>query len=76
MGMLADYDLIQAVCDGVLIVARQDHTERRPSSSRCWEHPAGKLVGVVVNLRDRLVPVENPQLLRRRKHLEAAGAAT
>ncbi len=49
VGMLADYDLIQAVCDGVLIVARQDHTERSQLVKVLGSIPREKLVGVVVN---------------------------
>ena len=46
---VADYDLIQAHCDGVVLVVRPDHTDRR----RCMEAlelvPKERLIGVVMN---------------------------
>lgn len=49
VGMLADYDLIQAACDGVLIVARQDHTNRSQLAKVLGGIPRERLVGVVMN---------------------------
>ncbi|MGC8793751.1 MAG: CpsD/CapB family tyrosine-protein kinase, partial [Bryobacteraceae bacterium] len=50
VGMVADYDLIQAACDGVVLVVRPDHTRR----NLCWRAletiPAERLVGVVINM--------------------------
>jgi capsular exopolysaccharide synthesis family protein len=49
VGLVADYDLIQAACDGVIMVIRPDHTNRQ----RCLEAlsviPKDKLIGVVMN---------------------------
>jgi capsular exopolysaccharide synthesis family protein len=52
IGLVADYDLIQAACDGVLFIVRPSHTNR----SLCWKAlrsiPEEKLIGVVVNCAD------------------------
>jgi capsular exopolysaccharide synthesis family protein len=49
VGGLADYDLIQANCDGVLVVMRPDYTNR----DLCWNAlrliPSAKFLGVVLN---------------------------
>jgi capsular exopolysaccharide synthesis family protein len=49
VGGLADYDLIQTICDGVVLVLRPDSTNR----DLCWSAlkfiPEAKLVGVVLN---------------------------
>lgn len=46
---VADYDLLQSVCDGVIVVVRPDHTSR-PASKRALESvPQDKLLGVLLN---------------------------
>ncbi len=46
---VADYDLIQAVCDGIILVVRPDHTNR----NLCWKAiefvPKAKFLGVLLN---------------------------
>ena len=49
MGRVADYDLLQAACDGVIVVARQDHTERHACLRALEGIPKDKLLGVVMN---------------------------
>ena len=46
---VADYDLIEAVCDGVLLVARPDHTARKSCLQALAAIPKDKLVGVLLN---------------------------
>jgi protein-tyrosine kinase len=46
--LFADYDLIAAVCDGVLLVVRPDHTERAMLRSALTKL-SPRMVGVVVN---------------------------
>ena len=46
---VADYALVQEACDGVVIVVRQDHTERALLSNALGVVPKGKLLGVVLN---------------------------
>ncbi len=48
-GALADFDLIQAVVDGVVLVVRQDHTNRLLWMRALDSVPEEKLVGVVMN---------------------------
>ena len=46
---VADYDLLQSVCDGVIVVVRPDHTSR-PACKRALESvPKDKLLGVLLN---------------------------
>jgi capsular exopolysaccharide synthesis family protein len=49
LGGLVDYDLIQAICDGVILVLRPDATNRK----LCWNAirliPVAKFLGVVLN---------------------------
>jgi capsular exopolysaccharide synthesis family protein len=46
---VADYDLLQSVCDGVIVVVRPDHTSR-PACKRALESvPQDKLLGVLLN---------------------------
>jgi receptor protein-tyrosine kinase len=46
---VADYDLLQASCDGIVLVARPDHTNRM-ACLRVFELvPKEKLIGVVMN---------------------------
>lgn len=49
MGTLADYDLAEAVSDGVLLVVRQDHTTRTAVHNALKAIPAAKRLGVVLN---------------------------
>jgi receptor protein-tyrosine kinase len=48
-GCLADYDLIQAVCDGTILVVRPDHTDRQLCLTALSGISKAKLLGVVVN---------------------------
>ncbi len=50
VGMVADYDLIQAIADGVILVVRPDHTRRDLCMRALQMVPAEKLVGVVINM--------------------------
>jgi capsular exopolysaccharide synthesis family protein len=45
---VADYDLIAASCDGVVLVVRPDHTSR-PLLARALTKVKGKLIGVLIN---------------------------
>jgi Mrp family chromosome partitioning ATPase len=49
VGAVADYDLIQAVCDGVILVVRPDHTNRQMCKASLATVPEGKLLGVLLN---------------------------
>src|ERR1039458_7897341 len=46
---VADYDLIQAVCDGVVLVLRPDHTNRKQCKAALELIPKDKLIGAVLN---------------------------
>ena len=48
-GAVADYDLIQAVCDGVILVVRPDHTNRRLCQKSLESIPKAKFLGVLLN---------------------------
>jgi len=45
---VADYDLIAAHCDGVVLVVRPDHTSR-PLLTSALAKVKGKLIGVLIN---------------------------
>jgi protein-tyrosine kinase len=49
IGSVADYDLLQASCDGVVLVARPDHTLRQAFLRALTLIPKEKLTGVVMN---------------------------
>jgi len=49
MGAVADYDLIQALSDGVILVIRPDFTNRGLCLSSLRAMPKGKFLGVVLN---------------------------
>jgi capsular exopolysaccharide synthesis family protein len=49
MGLVADYDLIAAEADGVVMVVRPDHTVRSLWQKALAAVPSKKLLGVVVN---------------------------
>lgn len=46
---IADYELIQMVCDGVIVIARPGHTDRNMCSTLLRTVPKEKLLGVVLN---------------------------
>lgn len=46
---VADYDLIQAACDGVLMVIRPDHTNRTACEAALATIPSDRLIGIVLN---------------------------
>ena len=49
VAMVTDYDLIQAPCDGTILVARPDHTKRDTCLAAVNIVPKGRLLGVLVN---------------------------
>jgi capsular exopolysaccharide synthesis family protein len=49
VGAVADYDLIQAACDGVVLVVRPDHTNRQLYVKALEIIPKAKLLGLVLN---------------------------
>jgi capsular exopolysaccharide synthesis family protein len=49
MGVVTDYDLILAVADGVILVARPGHSNRNLLYKGLEQVPEDKLLGVVVN---------------------------
>jgi capsular exopolysaccharide synthesis family protein len=49
VGAVADYDLIQAVCDGVILVIRPDHTNRQLCQKALENLPKPKFLGVLLN---------------------------
>jgi protein-tyrosine kinase len=49
IGSVADCDLIQAVSDGILLVARQDYTNRSRCMKAISSIPPERLLGVVLN---------------------------
>jgi protein-tyrosine kinase len=48
-GALADFELIQDGCDGIVFVVRPDHTNRMLWMRACDSTPPDKLVGVIMN---------------------------
>jgi capsular exopolysaccharide synthesis family protein len=46
---VTDYDLIQASCDGVIVVVRPDHTKRALCLKTLAAVPQDKLLGVILN---------------------------
>jgi Mrp family chromosome partitioning ATPase len=46
---VADYELIQSVSDGTLLVLRPDHTRRSMAIEALKAIPQDKLIGVVMN---------------------------
>jgi capsular exopolysaccharide synthesis family protein len=53
IGLVADYDLIQASCDGIVVVARPNHTDRTSFNKALEAIPAEKNLGVVINCVER-----------------------
>jgi Mrp family chromosome partitioning ATPase len=49
VGAVADYELIQAVCDGVILVLRPDLTNRHLCQSALDFVPKDKFLGVLLN---------------------------
>jgi len=48
-GTVADYDLIQAGCDGIVFVARPDHSDRAQCLRALERLPREKMLGTVLN---------------------------
>jgi capsular exopolysaccharide synthesis family protein len=46
---LADYELLQLAADGVVVVARPDHSERKSCLDAIQAVPKEKLIGVILN---------------------------
>ena len=49
VGVVADYDLIQTVCDGAILVVRPDHTNRGACLKALQSVTSDRLLGVVMN---------------------------
>lgn len=49
VGVVADYDLMQAVCDGVILVVRPDRTDRLLCQKALENLPKAKFLGVLLN---------------------------
>ncbi len=49
VGAVADYDLIQAACDAVVLVVRPDHTNRALCKKALETVPRAKFMGVLLN---------------------------
>ncbi len=49
IGSIADYDVIQAVADGIVVVLRPDHTNRGAALEILSALPKEKMLGVVMN---------------------------
>jgi capsular exopolysaccharide synthesis family protein len=52
VGMVADYDLIQSLCNAVLLVVRPGHTNRKLLQKTIDQMPSERFLGVVVNAVD------------------------
>jgi protein-tyrosine kinase len=52
LGLVADCDLIQAVSDGIILVARVDHSARSRCKDALAKIPPERLIGVVLNCVD------------------------
>jgi tyrosine-protein kinase Etk/Wzc len=48
-GAVADYDLVQAQCDGLVVVVRPDATKIGPCLETLAAAPRDKLIGIIVN---------------------------
>jgi capsular exopolysaccharide synthesis family protein len=73
---VADYDLIQAVCDGVMLVVRPDHTPRKLCLQALRTVAKEKLMGTVVNYAEPwLLDGRNPHHTGYYQR-EAAGSGT
>jgi capsular exopolysaccharide synthesis family protein len=49
IGLVADYELVEVVSDGVILVVRPDHTSRRRGFAALQSIPKERLIGVVTN---------------------------
>ena len=49
MSIVADFELVQACCDGVIVIVRPDHTDRTALMKNVSRLPKDKLLGVVIN---------------------------
>jgi capsular exopolysaccharide synthesis family protein len=49
IGVLTDFDLVQPCCDGVVVVVRPDHTNRKLLNQALSHMPADAVLGVVLN---------------------------
>jgi capsular exopolysaccharide synthesis family protein len=49
IAVVADYELLQHVSDGVIVVVRPDHTERKACTSALQAVPKEKFIGIVLN---------------------------
>jgi len=49
IGVVADYDLIQVVADGTIVVVRPDHTDRTVCMKAIRHVPKEKLLGTLIN---------------------------
>ena len=63
IGSVADYDLIAAKCDGVIVVVRPDHTDRSLCMAAFRTNSDRQEVGCGDELRRRMVFVENERVL-------------
>lgn len=49
IGHVADYQLIQVACDGVILIVRPDHTNRQAFETAIQQVPKDKLLGTLLN---------------------------
>ncbi len=49
VGAVADYELLEIVCDGMVFVVRQGHTDRMLCFEALSQIPPEKLIGVIMN---------------------------
>ena len=49
IGLVADYDLIQVACDGLILIARPGHTNRKLLQKSLTQMPRDRFLGVVLN---------------------------
>jgi capsular exopolysaccharide synthesis family protein len=63
---VADYALIQAVCNGTLLVLRPDHTRRHMASEALEAIPRERLIGVVMNCVPNWILGQAEDLLRQK----------
>jgi capsular exopolysaccharide synthesis family protein len=53
VGKVADYDLLQAACDAVVMIIRPDHTNRKPCFKALKMISQQKFLGVLLNCTER-----------------------
>ena len=49
VGSVSEYELLQLACDGIVLVARQDHTDRTLWQKALETVPKAKQIGVILN---------------------------